>query len=77
MIEIAQKIQELQDEVWKIIVGQENLKRDIVVALLSGGHILLEWAPWLAKTRTISSYAQALKLSFQRIQFTPDLLQVT
>jgi len=74
MIEIAQKIQELQDEVWKIIVGQENLKRDIVVALLSGGHILLEWAPWLAKTRTISSYAQALKLSFQRIQFTPDLL---
>ncbi len=74
MIEFAQKIQELQAEVWNIIVGQEKLKRDIVVALLAWGHILLEWAPGLAKTRTISSYAQALKLSFQRIQFTPDLL---
>ncbi len=74
MIEFSQKIQELQDEVGKVIVGQENLKRDIIVALLAGGHILLEWAPGLAKTRTVSSFSQALKLSFQRIQFTPDLL---
>jgi len=74
MQEFSKKIQLLLDEVGQVIVGQESLKRDIVISLLSGGHILLEWAPWLAKTRTVSSFAQALKLWFQRIQFTPDLL---
>lgn len=68
------KIQELLDEVGKVIVGQDNLKRDIVIALLAGWHILLEWAPGLAKTRTVSSFSDALRLDFQRIQFTPDLL---
>lgn len=69
-----QKIQELKQEVGKVIVGQENLKRDIIIALLAGGHILLEGAPGLAKTKTISTFARSLSLSFQRIQFTPDLL---
>lgn len=72
--EFSEKIQLLLDEVWKVIVGQDNLKRDIVIAMLAGWHILLEWAPWLAKTRTVNCFAQALKLDFQRIQFTPDLL---
>lgn len=74
MQEFSEKIQLLLDEVGQVIVGQESLKRDIVIAMLAGGHILLEWAPWLAKTRTVNSFAQALKLWFQRIQFTPDLL---
>ena len=74
MTEFANKIQLLQEEVGKVIVGQEKLKRDIIIALLAGGHILLEWAPGLAKTRTVSTFSQALKLDFQRIQFTPDLL---
>ncbi len=74
MTEFSQKIQELQDEVGKVIVGQEDLKRDIVIAMLAGWHILLEGAPGIAKTRTISTFSQALKLAFQRIQFTPDLL---
>lgn len=74
MTEFSTKIQTLLDEVGKVIVGQEALKRDIVIALLAGGHILLEGAPGLAKTKTISTYASALDLSFQRIQFTPDLL---
>ncbi len=74
MTDFADKINALEDEVSKIIVGQEDLKRDIIVALLAGGHILLEGAPGLAKTRTVSSFADALRLSFQRIQFTPDLL---
>ena len=69
-----QKMCDLQAEVGKIIVGQENLKRDIVVALFAGGHILLEGAPGLAKTRTVSTFSKALSLKFQRIQFTPDLL---
>ena len=74
MQEFSEKIQLLLEEVWQVIVGQDSLKRDIVIALLAGGHILLEWAPWLAKTRTVNCFAQALKLDFQRIQFTPDLL---
>ena len=74
MTEFSEKIQELQDEVGKIIIGQDNLKRDIIVALFAGGHILLEGAPGLAKTRTVSTFSDALSLKFQRIQFTPDLL---
>lgn len=74
MSEISQKIEKLYEEVGKCIVGQEALKKDIVVALVSGGHILLEWAPGLAKTRTIRTFSEALHLSFQRLQFTPDLL---
>lgn len=74
MDNFREKIELLNEEIGKVIVGQENLKRDIVVALLAGGHILLEWAPGLAKTRTVNTFAEALKLSFQRIQFTPDLL---
>ena len=74
MTDFSQKIQELQEEVSRVIVGQEDLKRDIVVALLAGWHILVEGAPGLAKTKTISTYSQALSLSFKRIQFTPDLL---
>lgn len=74
MKDFSGKIQNLLDEVGEVIVGQEDLKRDIVVALLAGWHILLEGAPGLAKTRTISSFSKTLNLSFQRIQFTPDLL---
>lgn len=74
MEDFSNQIDLLQKEIGKIIVWQHSLKRDIIVALLSGGHILLEWAPGLAKTRTVSSFSQALDLGFQRIQFTPDLL---
>jgi len=74
MEDFVEKIHLLTQEVGKVIVGQESLKRDIVVALLAWGHILLEWAPGLAKTRTISAFSEALKLDFKRIQFTPDLL---
>jgi len=74
MQEFSEKIQLLLDEVGQVIVGQDSLKREIVIALLAGWHILLEGAPGLAKTRTVNSFAQALKLWFQRIQFTPDLL---
>ena len=74
MQEFSDKIQVLLDEVGQVIVGQESLKRDIIIAMLAGGHILLEGAPGLAKTRTVNCFARALKLGFQRIQFTPDLL---
>lgn len=74
MEDFVEKIQALEEEVGRVIVGQESLKRDIIIALLAGGHILLEWAPGLAKTRTVSAFSQALRLDFKRIQFTPDLL---
>lgn len=74
MTEISQKLKQVLDEIWQVVMGQEELKQDILIALLSSGHILLEWVPWLAKTLTVSSFAHTLWLDFQRIQFTPDLL---
>jgi len=67
-------LEEILLEVWKIIVWQEKLQRDILIALLCGGHILIEWAPGLAKTLTVNTFSDVLSLAFSRIQFTPDLL---
>ncbi len=56
------------------VVGQRPLLERLVIALLAGGHVLIEGVPGLAKTRAIRSLAKALDLPFRRIQFTPDLL---
>ena len=56
------------------IIGQETLKRRLLTALLTGGHILLEGVPGLAKTRSIKALAESIDSSFKRVQFTPDLL---
>src|ERR1700733_7612910 len=61
-------------EVSKVIVGQREMVEAILMGLLTGGHVLLEGVPGLAKTLTVSSMARAISLAFQRIQFTPDLL---
>jgi MoxR-like ATPase len=61
-------------EIKRVIVGQEGMLERVLVALLSGGHLLLEGVPGLAKTRTIATLAQVLGGSFLRIQFTPDLV---
>ena len=58
----------------KVIVGQKHLIENLEIALLSGGHILLEGVPGLAKTLAISTLAKAVNAKFSRIQFTPDLL---
>lgn len=73
-LEASRDILSLFDEIWKVIIGQKNMIRDIVIVTLSGGHILLEWAPGLAKTKSINSISETLNLWFKRIQFTPDLL---
>ncbi|MFO7937495.1 MAG: MoxR family ATPase [Kiritimatiellia bacterium] len=70
----AESINAIREEVNKVIVGQEKLIDRLVIALITGGHILLEGVPGLAKTTSISTLAQALGLQFQRISFTPDLL---
>ncbi len=58
----------------KVIVGQEKMMRSLLVGLLTGGHVLLEGLPGLAKTLAVKTLATILDAKFQRIQFTPDLL---
>ncbi len=68
------KIQEIKSEISKCIVGHENVVDALLIGLFTGGHILLEGVPGLAKTKTVNALANVLSLSFKRIQFTPDLL---
>ncbi|MCH2184563.1 MoxR family ATPase [Myxococcota bacterium] len=65
---------DVQNEVGKVLVGQDEMVRGLLVGLLCGGHILLEGLPGLAKTLTIRTLAQAIDTGFSRIQFTPDML---
>jgi MoxR-like ATPase len=64
----------IQDEIGKLIVGQAELVRDTLVALLAGGHVLLEGVPGLGKTSLVRGFGRVLDLGFSRIQFTPDLM---
>jgi MoxR-like ATPase len=70
----AQTMNEIRQEVNKVIVGQEKLIDRMIIAMITGGHILLEGVPGLAKTTAVRTLAAALGLQFQRISFTPDLL---
>jgi MoxR-like ATPase len=65
---------DVQREVSRRIVGQEYLVERLLISLLTGGHVLLEGVPGLAKTLTVRTLAETVHTSFQRIQFTPDLL---
>ena len=64
----------LKEEIGKVVIGQHGIVEGLLVALLAGGHCLLVGVPGLAKTLLIRTLAQALDLSFGRIQFTPDLM---
>ena len=68
------EIQRLQDHIRQQIIGQEKLVNRLLIALLADGHLLVEGAPGLAKTRAIKVLAAALEGDFHRVQFTPDLL---
>jgi MoxR-like ATPase len=67
-------LKRLADEIGRVVVGQRDLVDGLLIALFSGGHVLVEGVPGLAKTTAIRTLAQALGLGFGRIQFTPDLL---
>jgi len=67
-------IPQILEEVSKVVVGQQHMVERILIGLLTGGHVLLEGLPGLAKTLTIRTVADILKTHFKRIQFTPDLL---
>jgi len=64
----------IRTELAKVIVGQNEVLEQLLIALFAGGHCILEGVPGLAKTLTISTLARCLTLSFKRIQFTPDLM---
>lgn len=64
----------LRSEMAKLIVGQEEVIEQLLIAILAGGHCLLEGVPGLAKTAIVRSLSRAMQLSFRRIQFTPDLM---
>jgi MoxR-like ATPase len=72
--EIAASMQRVLYEVKKVVVGQDAFLERVLVAMLSGGHLLVEGVPGLAKTLTVKTLARALQGSFKRIQFTPDLV---
>jgi MoxR-like ATPase len=72
--EFKARTDRLVEEVGKVIVGQRDVVEGVVVALVAGGHALLEGVPGLGKTRLVRTLADALDLTFSRIQFTPDLM---
>jgi len=67
-------VQAVEREVGKRVVGQEYMVERLLISLLTGGHVLLEGVPGLAKTLTVRTLAETIHTTFQRIQFTPDLL---
>jgi MoxR-like ATPase len=71
---IIQRLNDLKQEIRKIIVGQEETIDQLLITFLAGGHALLEGVPGLAKTLMIRTLAEAVELKFRRIQFTPDLM---
>ena len=70
----VEKYKQLKLEIGKVIVGQEDVVDDVLVSIFSGGHCLLVGVPGLAKTLLVNTIADVLGLSFNRIQFTPDLM---
>jgi MoxR-like ATPase len=72
--EVGGKLEQALFEIRRVIAGQEEMLERVLVCLLSGGHVLIEGVPGLAKTLTIKTTAAVLGGSFQRVQFTPDLV---
>src|SRR6476619_6658698 len=72
--EMRARLEPLYKQIARVIVGQRELVDRLILGLLTGGHILIEGVPGLAKTLAVRTLAQGLHLTFSRIQFTPDLL---
>ena len=77
-VELVEKLKDthekMLEEIGKVIIGQQKIINELIIALLSRGHCLIIGVPGLAKTLLISTLAEVLKLKFNRIQFTPDLM---
>ncbi|WCL80487.1 MoxR family ATPase [Saprospira sp. CCB-QB6] len=73
-LKIQEAVHKVKQEVQKVIIGQDEMIDLILIALFSGGHVLLEGVPGIAKTLTAKLLAQSMKVDYTRIQFTPDLM---
>ena len=71
---LAQSYKDLTEEIGKVIIGQKEVVRTVILSLFGNGHCLLVGVPGLAKTLLVSTIAEVLDLEFKRIQFTPDLM---
>jgi MoxR-like ATPase len=71
---LAQSYRDLKQEIGKVIIGQDEVVKTVIISLFSNGHSLLVGVPGLAKTLLVSTIAEVLDLDFKRIQFTPDLM---
>lgn len=71
---LAEAYRRLREELHKVIIGQDEVIEQLLISLFAGGHCILEGVPGLAKTMMISTLARTVSLSFNRIQFTPDLM---
>lgn len=72
--DLQQKYGQLRNEIGKVIIGQDEVVRDVLISIFSRGHCLLVGVPGLAKTLLVNTIAQSLGLTYNRIQFTPDLM---
>ena len=71
---VPELVQHIRDEMSKVVVGQDELRNQCVIALLCRGHVLLEGVPGIAKTLTVKALSRLLCLEFQRVQCTSDLM---
>jgi len=71
---VSQLVQHIRDEMGKVVVGQDELRNQCVIALLCRGHVLLEGVPGIAKTLTVKTLSRLMRLDFQRVQCTSDLM---
>src|SRR6516225_2652243 len=74
VLQYSDQLDRVKSEVRKVLIGQDHMLSRLLIALLTGGHVLLEGVPGLAKTTAIKALAAAIHGKFNRIQFTPDLL---
>lgn len=74
VLRYSHQLEQVRTEVRKVLVGQDVMLSRLLIAMLTGGHVLLEGLPGLAKTTAIKALANAVRCKFNRIQFTPDLL---
>ncbi len=74
ILNIVNTIKAVEDEVGKAIIGQKDVIRQVLIAVFTGGNVLLEGSPGLGKTQLVKTLSRVMDLSFSRIQFTPDLM---
>src|SRR6185436_7598071 len=72
--DLVKTYRNLQSEIGKVIIGQDEVVQDVLISIFSRGHCLLVGVPGLAKTLLVNTIAQTLGLTYNRIQFTPDLM---